>query len=171
MSTIQANVGPIAALKKGGLTFTQRLFGTLGRLSNPKPMVIYHIRLFVTGIWSVCIRRAAQMSEQRNAQSQRLQRACRVSQRPARCPPTRGAPCGVRASVPVWGGIGHDRAWSELSRQSPEHHKRVEQGNRTNYLTRGAARLVALHTCMKVPGAVRYLVRTACSAAVQRCAF
>jgi len=73
LSTIQADAGPIAALKKGGLTFTQRLFGTLGRLSNPKPMVIYHTRLFVPGIWSVCIRRAAQMREQRNAQSQRLQ--------------------------------------------------------------------------------------------------
>jgi len=73
LSTIQAGAGPIAALKKGGLTFTQHLFGTLGCISNPKPMVIHHSRLFVPGTWSVCIRRAAQMSEQRNAQSQRLQ--------------------------------------------------------------------------------------------------
>ena len=65
--------GPIAALKMGGLTLTQRLFGTLGRISNPKPMVIHHNRSFVPGICSVCIRRAAQMSEQRDAQSQRSQ--------------------------------------------------------------------------------------------------
>ena len=73
LSTIQADAGPIGALKKGGLTLTPRLFGTLGRISNPKPMVIHHSRSFVPGICSVCIRRAAQMSEQRGAQSQRSQ--------------------------------------------------------------------------------------------------
>ena len=73
LSTIQADAGPIGALKKGGLTLTRRLFGTLRRISNPKPMVMHHSRSFVPGICSVCIRRAAQMSEQRGAQSQRSQ--------------------------------------------------------------------------------------------------
>jgi len=69
----QTDAGPIAALKKGGLKFTPRLFGTLVRISNPKPMVIHHSQLIVPEIWSVFIRRAAQMSEQRYAQSQRSQ--------------------------------------------------------------------------------------------------
>ena len=59
--------------EEGGLTFTQRLFGALGRISNPKPMVMHHSGFFVPGICSVCIRRAAQMSEQRDAQSKRSQ--------------------------------------------------------------------------------------------------
>jgi len=73
LSTIQADAGPIAASKKGGLTLTQRLFGTLGRISNPKPMVTHHIQAFAPGISSGCVRRAAQMSEHRGAQSQRSQ--------------------------------------------------------------------------------------------------
>jgi len=36
---IQANVGPIGALNKVGLTFTYRMFGALGRVSDQKPMV------------------------------------------------------------------------------------------------------------------------------------
>ena len=52
---------------------------TLGRISNPKLMVIHHSRLIVPGIWNVCIRRAAQMSEQSNALSQRSRLKCRKS--------------------------------------------------------------------------------------------
>ena len=69
LSTIQANVGPIAALNKDGLTFTYRMFGALGRVSDQKTNVTLHSKAFVPGICDVYIRRAAQISEHRGAQS------------------------------------------------------------------------------------------------------
>ena len=69
LSTIQANMGPIAASNEDGLTFTYRMFGALGRVSYQKPMVTHRSQAFIPGICDVYIRRAAQMSEHRGAQS------------------------------------------------------------------------------------------------------
>ena len=69
MSTIQANVEPIAALNKDGLTCTHRMFGPLGRVSDEKPMVTHRTQAFIPEICNVYFRRAAQMSEHRGAQS------------------------------------------------------------------------------------------------------
>jgi len=66
---IQANVGPIAALNKAGLTFTHRMFGALGRVSDQNPMAAHCRQAFTPGICSVYIPRAAQMSKHRGAQS------------------------------------------------------------------------------------------------------
>jgi len=56
-------------LNKDGLTFTHRMFGTLGRVSDRKPMVTHRRQAFIPGICNVYIRGAAQMSEHRDAQS------------------------------------------------------------------------------------------------------
>ena len=66
---IQANVGPIAALNKDGFTCTHRMFGPLGHVSDQKPMVTHRTEAFIPGIRNFYIRRAAQMSEHRGAQS------------------------------------------------------------------------------------------------------
>jgi len=42
LSTKQADVGQIASLKNDGLSFTQRVFGTLGRVALQEPMVATH---------------------------------------------------------------------------------------------------------------------------------
>ena len=69
LRTIQANVGPIAALNKDGLTCTHRMFGPVGRASDQKPMATHRTQAATPGICSVYIHRAAQMSEHRGAQS------------------------------------------------------------------------------------------------------
>ena len=56
-------------MNKDGLTCTHRMFGALGRVSDQKPMVTHRSQAFIPGICSVYIRRAAQMSEHRGAQS------------------------------------------------------------------------------------------------------
>jgi len=69
LSTIQANMGPIAALNKDGLMFTHRMFRALGRVSDEKPMVTHRRQAFIPGICNDYTRCAAQMSEHRGAQS------------------------------------------------------------------------------------------------------
>ena len=62
-------MGPIAALNKAGLTFTHRMIGALGRVSDQKLMVTHRRQAPISGICSVYILRAAQMSEHRGARS------------------------------------------------------------------------------------------------------
>jgi len=50
---IQANVRPITALNKVGLTFTHRIFGALGHVSDQKPMVTHRRQAFIPGTCSV----------------------------------------------------------------------------------------------------------------------
>ena len=62
--------GANRCFEEGRVDAHSRMFGTLGRVSNPKQIAKHHSRSFVPGICSVCIRRVAQMSEHRGVQSQ-----------------------------------------------------------------------------------------------------
>ena len=61
--------GANRCFEEGRVDVHSRMFGTLGRVSNPKQIAKHHSRSSVPGICSVCIRRVAQMSEHRGVQS------------------------------------------------------------------------------------------------------